>query len=369
MAERARVVERVTLDFGAVGEGVREQLSAAAFSNPRTLWLAADELYELAPGEARVCLSRLRLNDDGNFGDHTPIKLGDHLPLLVNSATSDEESEADIEGLDVDGGFLWFVGSHGRKRGNPRKGKTARDKMARLAEVGGDANRYLLGRLPLSEDGDRLLSKAEANTVGRSAARLSEQAEGGNALTQALAADPHLAPFLALPGKDNGFDIEGLVARDDRLLIGLRGPVLRGYAMLLDIEVERTASAVLGLRSLADGGRRYRKHFLGLHGLGVREACRWGEDVLLLAGPTMTLDGALRLFRLKDPWAWRGDTLFDEGRELEWLCDLPPPNRCDNAEGLARLPDRDAVLITYDSPCPSRKQGDGAVLADIVEIR
>ncbi len=42
-----------------------------------------------------------------------------------------------------------------------------------------------------------------------------------------------------IPGKDNGFDIEGLAVREDRLLLGLRGPVLRGHAFVLELSLEQ----------------------------------------------------------------------------------------------------------------------------------
>ncbi|MNG03413.1 hypothetical protein D3C84_864920 [compost metagenome] len=36
---------------------------------------------------------------------------------------------------------------------------------------------------------------------------------------------------------------------------------------------------------------RYRKHFFALNGLGFRDLCTSGDDLLILAGPTMDLDG------------------------------------------------------------------------------
>ena len=59
----------------------------------------------------------------------------------------------------------------------------------------------------------------------------------GNDLTEALRGDEHLGSFLAIPGKDNGFDIEGLAVAGERLFIGLRGPVLRGWAVILEVEL------------------------------------------------------------------------------------------------------------------------------------
>ena len=43
-----------------------------------------------------------------------------------------------------------------------------------------------------------------------------------NLLTRALPHDPHFGPYMAIPGKDNGFDIEGLAVDGRRLLFGLR---------------------------------------------------------------------------------------------------------------------------------------------------
>jgi Protein of unknown function (DUF3616) len=82
--------------------------------------------------------------------------------------------------------------------------------------------------------------------------------------------------------------------------IGLRGPVLRGIAILLEIEVELGSSHELNLKTITDDGRQYKRHFLDLNGLGIRELC-WeenGESLLVLAGPTMELDGSHSLFRL-----------------------------------------------------------------------
>ncbi|WP_457090403.1 DUF3616 domain-containing protein [Microvirga sp. P5_D2] len=44
----------------------------------------------------------------------------------------------------------------------------------------------------------------------------------------------HNRPFLSIPSKENGFDVEGLAVREGRISPGLRGPVLRGHAVVLD---------------------------------------------------------------------------------------------------------------------------------------
>src|SRR5262249_43259516 len=62
--------------------------------------------------------------------------------------------------------------------------------------------------------------------------------DNGSDLTDALAKDKHMRAFLSIPGKDNGFDIEGLAVVGDRIFIGLRGPVLRGWALILELELK-----------------------------------------------------------------------------------------------------------------------------------
>ena len=54
----------------------------------------------------------------------------------------------------------------------------------------------------------------------------------------AIQLPPGTAQLLqAIPGKDNGFDMEGLAVDGDRLLLGLRGPVLRGFSEALLIGI------------------------------------------------------------------------------------------------------------------------------------
>ncbi|MDO9091347.1 MAG: DUF3616 domain-containing protein [Rubrivivax sp.] len=56
---------------------------------------------------------------------------------------------------------------------------------------------------------------------------------------------------MAIPGKDNGLDIAGLVVDGRWLLLGLRGPLLRGWSALLETAKEASG----GQLRLAPPGR------------------------------------------------------------------------------------------------------------------
>ncbi|HYN38737.1 MAG TPA: DUF3616 domain-containing protein, partial [Rhodospirillales bacterium] len=355
---------RVLLRFGAGvdAESIIGELSAAAFDANGALWVASDEL-----SSGRITLSRLQPDGHGAFGHHVQFELRDCLELL---ADGEDKTEADIEGLDIADHYLWFTGSHASKRSRP-KGKSREKDLARLARIEVEANRFLLGRIPLlGGTPARSGPHPDHAQVRLNAARLADGA-GGNVLIEALRDDPHLGPFLRtvhgddgtetvlpLASKENGFDIEGLTVLGKRVFLGLRGPVLHGWATLLEIEPRDDVPGRLGLAPISGGQGLYRKHFLDLGGLGIRELARDGDDLLILAGPTMTLPGTLRVYRLRDARDLAHDSLTGAGdRQLQPLFEIPTVADGDNAEGFALYPwpERQGLLVVYDGPVESRR--------------
>ena len=340
---------------------VHTNLSGAAFSG-ECLWVAGDEACSID----RLC----RLDPAGSellrFGDGLSFPLSELLDL---PGAADEE--ADLEGMAVADGYLWVVGSHGLKRKNAKSDRGNAENAKRLAKVTLDGNRRLLACLPIEMDDAGKPCLVRETKDGRLARRLKGDAES-NLLTEALADDPHFGPYMAIPGKDNGFDIEGLAVDGKRLLLGLRGPVLRGWSALLEIALE-TKGEELRLAPLDGSGSLIRKHFLQLEGLGIRDLHFSGDDLYILAGPTMVLDGDIRVFKwpnAKSLLATNHEPIRFEAALNEMLS-LPHGHGTNRAEALCQLPPEVASqtpswLVLYDAPGPDRKDGEYTVFGDLL---
>ena len=280
------VVERtVRLRFGHASQtaGTHVNLSAVRDRRARPLAGRRRDGDDRAPGRRRRPTS-------------TPTTPRSRWPTW-STCPADADEEADIEGLARAGSFLWAVGSHSLRRKQIKEKHDGPDAIERLAEVDGQANRQVLLRIPVADvDGvPTLVRELEVGGVRHVAALLGKD---GDDLREVLREDAHLAPFLPIPGKDNGLDVEGIAVIGDRVYLGLRGPVLRGWAVVLELRpyVDPDDPTRLRLRDFADGSP-YRKHVLDLDGLGVRDLCPDGDDLLVLAGPTMDLDGPVRVYR------------------------------------------------------------------------
>jgi hypothetical protein len=347
-------------DPGDTGK-IRDDLSAVAQTG-ENLWLGTDE---------GVCLERLSALDQGVYGNHKRFDLRGFLAL-----PDGDQSEVDVEGLDVSGGYVWLVGSHSLKRKNPKPEKNTAENLERLADVSRDPNRYLLARIPVlldDDSGEYELAASGPHPSNPSKTLRAAQLpviEKRNALSDALREDPHLGPFAKIASKDNGLDIEGLAVSKSRIFVGLRGPVLRGWAVVLELDTEHRGEGALELKRIGPDGRPYRKHFLSLQGLGVRDLAVDGADLLILAGPTMDLDGPVAVFRWPNganPAGAREDSMV-WAKDLEKILDVPYGDRADHAEGMTVLRTSHggmSLLIVYDSPGKQRRKGVDGVTADV----
>lgn len=341
--------------------------------NEKYLWAGTDEFQTIER------FTRIE-NGSGIFGEHKSFKFKDFI-----DGFDKERGEVDVEGLDYSDGYLWVIGSHSSKR---KKVKTAADKFKvegkELKQVKREENRYLLARIPVNESGEIDNESPQRAWLKRDGS--------SNSLTKALATDEYLdlgqamadddadsLPgkefYSCLPSKENGLDVEGLAVRGNKIAIGLRGPVLRGIAILLEIEVEAGSDRELNLKPIGSDSRQYKRHFLDLDGRGIRELC-WEENrdsLLILAGPTMDLDGTHSLFRLDNPFGLEDKSLSSQkNQQLKYLGDIPHGPQKDRAEGLALYRGGRSILVVYDSPADERlilDKGDiVGVWADVFSI-
>jgi hypothetical protein len=368
-----------------LNEQVKEELRcglSAAIQIGNTLWVANDETISLE----RLSYQGTDDKEIHQYGQHTQFSLDKYLALPVPPTDGPGDKwkfkEVDMEGLDIKDGYLWLVGSHSLTRHKADSAHSSEKNFEHLAKVSSNGNRFLLARVPLVEKDETYTLEKEVVQAGGEkhvAAQLCETTESSS-LIQALQQDDHLRDFLKIPSKDNGFDIEGLAVAGDRVFIGLRGPVLRGHAVVLELELEvnKNSPSELKLRSFNSDNPKnptYRKHFLDLCGLGVRDLCIHGNDLLILAGPTMCLDGPASIFRWRGGAQPAGESVVF-GEALTKVGDVPRDVSCkqgeDHAEGMTLFSPDDgeanSVLIVYDSTSKSREAGESGIKADIFHL-
>ena len=176
---------------------------------------------------------------------------------VVNSLDLLEgDQEADLESLAVHDGWLYVVGSHCARRKRAKSGKSRKKNRKRLTEFGAQPSRRIMARVRLDE-----LTEHDPHV----------EYDDGSIWNQ-IQESQILAPFAAIPSKENGIDIEGIAIDNEEILLGFRGPVLRGnYAIAMRTKFRKNESELL---------------FLDLGGRGIRDLCRVEpQQFLILAGP------------------------------------------------------------------------------------
>ena len=141
---------------------------------------------------------------------------------------------------------------------------------------------------------------------------------------------------------------------------------------LLEIAVE-TRGNQLRLAPLDDTGTLIRKHFLQLEGLGVRDLHFSGDDLYILAGPTMVLNGDIRVFKwpaARPVLAANRDPVRFESA-LTKSVSLPHGHGINRAEAMCDLPlalsgGKASWLVLYDAPGADRKEGEHTVFGDLL---
>ena len=334
-------------------EDLRSEISSCLITEDN-LWLSYDE----DAGIERLTRKKKKYK----YKKHKHYQLSDFFDLPA-------DNEADMEALAYEEPYLWFCGSMSMKRNSPDENDDLETQLKALTEIAIDENRFSLGRIPCLKDGNNYKLVKEAKYKGETIK--AEMMRGGTKSTElhnALMRDEHLKDFMAIPCKDNGFDIEGLAVFEGRIFIGLRGPVLNGYAVILEIMVDCLNDELI-MQKHEGEDNLYRKHFLDLAGMGIRELnITKNGDLFILAGPTMDLDGTISIYKVKGGLpdqsgsvTFKPDRLFDVARGSEIT------HGKDKAEGMAFISNNE-ILITYDSPVEDRLKGKNKVEMDVYEF-
>jgi hypothetical protein len=311
------------LDYAAASSAkLLGNLSCAAAVGER-LWTVSDE------GRTLECLKHA-----GNeFKLETQYEIDSLFGDLLDGGGNDE---IDLEAMSFDGARLWLCGSHCRVRQKPRQKNHLDPNLRRRS------SRHLFGSIALDKNG--VLTDDEAIAL---------PATGAGSLRSVLREDPYLQPFLKLPSKEGGLDIEGLLVTGGRAYLGLRGPLIDSVAVIMEIDLSE---------ALADGVSITHQHFIGMNGLGVRGLAMWGKHILIIAGPVADAPGPFSLFSWRPR---RTERIQGVTRLLDW------PANGEKPEGICRLSHPsvgDGLLVLFDSPAKARLSARGYV-ADFLPLK
>ena len=256
------------------------------------------------------------------------LRAGDFIQL-TSAQYGGKPLELDAEAVAFDNGSFYVIGSHGRARHESNSAKEAKNNAKAAA-----ARQIFRITLPASA-----VDMKTGKLVGAPGITPS------TALAEILRGQPELSPAYDRALEDNGLTIEGLAVRDQRLYLGMRGPVIGSDATVLSVAISAVfdgQTAQPRLHRLALGTDTANKP------RGIRDLAASGNGFLVLAGP------------VNDP---EDDTAIRPGDYAIYFWDgeNPPDRRLDleaygrKAKPEALLPlDGDAgrvrVLLMFDGP-------------------
>jgi len=196
-----------------------------------------------------------------------------HGDLAVELPSPKSKVEVDIEAVTTAGDRVFLTGSASLKRKKPKDGDHSSKRLEEIVPASGAGANF-------------------SNYVYELSARAGEGGfpefvlAGAHDVRELLLALPLVATFKDVPSKDNGLDVEGAVVHGGYFYFGLRGPVLRGRALVVRTRLDFTEPEVFTL---------------DLGGLGVRALSyidgASGAGLYILAGPTLPREDLFELFR------------------------------------------------------------------------
>ncbi|WP_162710399.1 DUF3616 domain-containing protein [Rhizobium leguminosarum] len=304
---------QIVLNYGSSEDTLLRNLSGCTVTRA-ALWTVADEGRTLERLTQRV----------DEFHLSARFTLDNFIQAIPGSA----DDELDLESLESDETSLWLCGAHCRVRRKPEPNEIIN------SDIRERKSRRVLARLPLDDTGTQ--------PVGAQFTPF----EGIGSLRSILEENAFLTPFRELPTKENGIDIEGLAVIAQRVFVGLRGPVVGGLAVVVELSFDKNFTITAA-----------RPYFLNLSGLGVRELTHDGDDLLVLAGPVGEAQGPFALYR------WTPGSGHVPRKVYAWGTSIEKP------EGLCwcQIGGERGLLVLYDSPGDARINS-GSYKADWLKL-
>ena len=246
-----------------------------------------------------------------------------HKNLLLLQSDQAEGKELDIEGIAVEGDYVYIIGAHCLKRQKVKKARSQEKNREKFHadRLEKERNRAWLYRIRLDKEGNEL----EKQRI---------------TLREIIKNNPVLHPFSRIPSKENGIDIEGIAAKDGWLYVGFRGPVLRGNfvpVMKLKFDDPEKTNELL---------------YVQLGGRGIRDITKVSDGFLILAGPVGDGGDSYQLYYWDGESVIPGKDLKDgEQGRIHLLGDITSPEK-GKAEGVAVLREEETgyqLILAYDS--------------------
>lgn len=270
------------------------------------------------------------------------VYVHDILELMGDRNDLGETEEIDLEGVSYEAGSLYLAASATVKRKKPDR-DDPEENLLRLHSVvpvsGGKAD--VKGKRLDFLQGEKGEEKWNLHSnflyqfrVGLESGRPTFTFVRHQDIRMLVGENRLLRRFLPIPSKENGLDLEGYVRRGGVNYFGLRGPVLRGHAVVAVVE---------------DSFQSLTPHFLFLNGLGIRsmeyhQHPRWGEGFFLVAGLTMEGSAPFELYR----WDGQSDSFMRAEGGLTRIGRFEAPDPAWKAEGLFAC--GEDLCVSFDGP-------------------
>jgi len=330
-------VRSIILDYGSVLDSDDDKprldnISGAAVCAGH-LWTVSDEGFSLER------LSRI----EAGFGGAETFPLSNYF----NGYPPADEDESDLEGLAADGNRLWLIGSHALTRKKYTRQPT--DALLGKFKAKRQLARTLLGYVEIGSDGRPVPASGRALPLGDAA---------GGLIAEMRHDWPEFDLATRRPAKENGLDVEGIAVAGNRVLLGLRGPVVGPYAIVLEIAVEEGDK---GLMIARRDGLGCRPHLIDTGGLGIRDLTMHPKGLIAIVGPTLDTGGSFKLLFAAGPLqAW--DPKPGKARETTLLGELDTRGDSQRPEAVTVLDDQLLII----SERRSKNSDPQRLIADLV---